>query len=52
MEVDSIPQQTQEKPAQIESADLVVGILADLDPDGIEAFYATDFELCPDPRES
>ena len=31
MEVDSIPQQTQEKPAPINSADLVVGVLADLD---------------------
>ncbi len=33
MDVDSIPQQTQEKTAQINSADLVVGILADLDQD-------------------
>src|SRR5438270_7732449 len=30
VEVDSIPQQTQEKIAQIDSADLVVGVLADL----------------------
>ena len=37
MEVDSIPQQAQEKAAQIESADLVVAILADLDSHGIAA---------------
>ncbi len=37
MEVDAIPQQTQEKVAQIDSADLVVGILADLGKDGIVA---------------
>lgn len=37
MEVDSIPQQTQEKIAQIDSADLVVGVLADLGKDGIVA---------------
>ena len=37
MEVDSIPQQTQEKTAQIDSADLVVGVLADLGKDGIVA---------------
>jgi hypothetical protein len=35
VEVASIPQQTQEKIAQIESADLVVGILADLDHNGV-----------------
>jgi hypothetical protein len=35
VEVDSIPQQTQEKIAQIDSADFVVGILADLDQDGV-----------------
>ena len=35
MEVDSIPQPTQEERAQIDSADLVVGILADLDRDDI-----------------
>lgn len=35
MEVESIPPQTQEKKPQIESADLVVGILADLDRDGV-----------------
>ena len=35
MEVDSIPQQTQEKAAQIDSADLVVGVLADLGQDGL-----------------
>jgi hypothetical protein len=35
VEVDSVPQQTQETTAQIDSADLVVGVLADLDHDGI-----------------
>lgn len=35
MEVDSIPQPTQEERAQTDSADLVVGILADLDRDGV-----------------
>ncbi len=36
MEVGSIPQQTQEKTAPIDSADLVVGILADLDRSGVQ----------------
>ncbi len=35
MEVDSIPQQTQEKTAQINSADVVIGVLADLDHDRV-----------------
>ena len=35
MEVDSIPQQTQDKAAQIDSADLVVGLLAGLNQDNI-----------------
>ena len=35
MEVDSIPQPTQAKPAQVESADIVVGILADLGQDDV-----------------
>jgi len=35
LEVDSIPQQSQEKTAQIDSADLVVGVLADLGKDGL-----------------
>ena len=35
MEVESIPQQTQEKIAQIDSADLVVGVLAGLGQDGV-----------------
>ena len=35
MEVDSIPQHTQEKAAQVESADLVVGLLAGLNQDNI-----------------
>ena len=37
MAVDSIPQQTQEKAAQIDRADLVVGVLSDLGKDGIVA---------------
>lgn len=37
MAVDSVPQQTSEKSPQIDSADLVVGILADLDRDGVAA---------------
>lgn len=37
MDEDSIPQPTPEKAAPIESADLVVGVLADLDPEGIAA---------------
>ena len=36
MEVDSIPQQPQEKTAQIDSADFVVGIFADLGQDGVK----------------
>lgn len=35
MEVDSIPQQMQERIAQIGNADLVIGILPDLDQDGV-----------------
>jgi hypothetical protein len=35
VEVDSIPQQAQEKIEEINTADLVVGVLADLDRDGI-----------------
>ena len=35
MEVDSIPQQTQERIAQIDNADFVVGILADLNQNGV-----------------
>jgi hypothetical protein len=35
VEVDSIPQQTPEKAAQIDSADLVVGILAGVDRNGL-----------------
>jgi glucosylglycerate synthase len=34
-EVNSIPQQAQQAAAQIETADLVIGLLADLDRDGI-----------------
>jgi glucosylglycerate synthase len=39
VEVASIPQQTQEKIAQLDSADLVVGILADLDHDDVMMLY-------------
>ena len=35
MEVEPIPQQAQEKIEQVDSADLVVGVLADLDQDGL-----------------
>jgi hypothetical protein len=35
VEVDSIPQQAQETIEKIKNADLVIGILADLDPKGI-----------------
>ncbi|MGH9728910.1 MAG: hypothetical protein ACRD33_05050 [Candidatus Acidiferrales bacterium] len=35
MDAESVPQQAQEKIEQVESADLVVGILADFDPDGV-----------------
>jgi glucosylglycerate synthase len=35
VEVDSIPQQAQETIEKIDNADLVVGILADLDPEGV-----------------
>jgi hypothetical protein len=35
VEVDSIPQPTQDKPAQVDSADIVVGILVDLGPNDI-----------------
>ena len=35
MEVDSIPQQSQEKTAQIDSADIVVGVLAELGLDDV-----------------
>ncbi len=52
MEVDSIPQQTQEKTAQIDSADLVVGIFADLGGAMASWRCAMDCELCPDPLES
>ena len=35
MEVEPIPQETQEKIEQVDRADLVVGVLADLDQDGL-----------------
>jgi hypothetical protein len=37
VEVETIPQQTQEKIAPVDSADLVVGLLAALDQDGVTA---------------
>jgi hypothetical protein len=43
VEVEPIPQQAQEKIEQVESADLVVGVLADLDQEGLVA-------LCDDLR--
>jgi hypothetical protein len=39
VEVDSIPQQTQQKSAPIDSADLVVGLLAGLNQDAIMALF-------------
>ena len=39
MDVDSIPQQSTDKTAQADSADLVVGILADFDSVGITRLY-------------
>ena len=39
MEVDSIPQQTQEKAAQIDSADLVVGLFAGFNQQNISLLY-------------
>jgi hypothetical protein len=50
VEVDSIPQQTPEKTAQIDSADLVVGVLADLDKEGIVALCETLRTLPGSPR--
>jgi hypothetical protein len=50
VEVDSIPQQTQEKTTQIESADLVVGVLADLGKDGIAALSEALRTLPGSPR--
>ena len=35
MEVEPIPQEAQEKIEQVDRADLVVGVLADLDQDGL-----------------
>jgi glucosylglycerate synthase len=50
VEVDSIPQQAQEKIEQINNADLVVGILADLDPKSI-AMVCDDLQaLAGSPR--
>jgi hypothetical protein len=48
--VDSIPQQTQEKTAPIDSADLVVGVLADLGKDGIVALCEGLRTLSGSPR--
>lgn len=46
MEVGDIPQQAQEKIEQIDKADLVVGILADLDRDGVAAL-CSDLQTLP-----
>ena len=50
MEVDSIPPQAQEKIEQMHSADLVVAILADLDPKGIAALCNDLQTLAGPPR--
>ncbi len=39
METDSIPRQTQETIEQIDTADLVVGVFAELDQDGVTTLY-------------
>ena len=50
MPVDSIPQQAQEKIEQIESADVVVGILADLDHPDIVSLCESLQKLAGSPR--
>ena len=50
MEVDSIPQQAQEKIEQMGSVDLVVGILADLDPQGVSVVCNDLQTLAGSPR--
>jgi glucosylglycerate synthase len=50
LEVDSIPQQAQAKIEQMGSVDLVVGILADLDPQGISAVCNDLQTLAGSPR--
>ena len=50
MEVDSIPQQAQEKIEKIDNADLVVGILADLDPERIAMLCEDLRTLAGSPR--
>ncbi|HEX4643275.1 MAG TPA: hypothetical protein VH161_07400 [Candidatus Acidoferrales bacterium] len=50
MEVDSIPQQTPEKSGPLESADLVVGILAGLGLQGMKALFERLLALPGSPR--
>lgn len=50
MEVDSIPQQTQDKTAPPENADLVVGVLAALNPDAMKSLYEGLQGLSGSPR--
>ena len=52
MEVDSIPQPAPESAAQIESADLVVGVLADLGQEWPHESVRWARVPCPGPRES
>jgi hypothetical protein len=46
VDVESIPQQPQEKTAPVDSADLVVGVVAALDPDRLKTFYE-GFQVLP-----
>jgi glucosylglycerate synthase len=50
VDVESIPQQAQEKTAPVDSADLVVGLLTSLDQDGMQAFYQGFHSLPGSPR--
>ncbi len=50
MEAESIPQQVQENIEKVETADLVVGVLADLDEDGLVAIYDAFRTLPGSPR--
>jgi glucosylglycerate synthase len=50
VDVESIPQQPQEKTAPVDSADLVVGLLTALDHAGMQAFYQGFHALPGSPR--
>lgn len=50
METHSIPRQVQEKTEEIDSADLVVGILAEFDPDGVTVLCDALRTLSGSPR--